>query len=159
MTYIDPAISAWALARIRENPRLGAEITARLHRIPKSPEPPSETSGPDSCLLRTIEGTPTPAWQIVDTGDVLLTPSNDEIFKADGGSLADQSRAISEAELMAVAEKQRRYIEPYGPNKIDTSLVGGFLQVTTITESEIATRIVHRWPDEIGKRIELLENA
>jgi hypothetical protein len=42
MTYIDPAISAWALARIRENPLIAAEITARLHRIPKSPEPPSE---------------------------------------------------------------------------------------------------------------------
>src|SRR5665647_2831199 len=42
MTYIDPAVSAWALARIRENPRLAAEITARLYRIPKSPEPSSE---------------------------------------------------------------------------------------------------------------------
>jgi hypothetical protein len=111
----------------------------------------SETVGPDSYLIRTIEGTPTPAWQIIDTGPVLLTPSNNEIFEADGGSLADQSRAISDAELIAVAEKQRRYVEPYGPNKIETSLVGGFLQVTTVTESEITTRIIHRWLDEIGK--------
>lgn len=113
----------------------------------------SETSGPDSYLLRTIDGTPTPTWQIIDTGGVLLTPSSDEIFKADGGSLADQSRAISDAELIAVAEKQRRYIEPFGPNKIETSLVGGFLQVTTVTEHEISTRIIHRWPDEIGEPI------
>jgi membrane associated rhomboid family serine protease len=42
MTYIDPAVSAWALARIRENPRLSAEVTACLHRIPRSPEPSSE---------------------------------------------------------------------------------------------------------------------
>jgi hypothetical protein len=113
----------------------------------------SETSGPDSYLLRTVEGTPTPAWQIIDTGDVLLTPSNDEIFKADGGSLADQSRAISDAELIAVAEKQRRYVESYGPNKIESSMVGGFLQSTKITEREISTRILHWWPDEIGEPI------
>jgi hypothetical protein len=42
MTYIDPAVSAWALARIRENPSLAAEVTARLHRIPKSPQPTAE---------------------------------------------------------------------------------------------------------------------
>jgi hypothetical protein len=113
----------------------------------------SETSGPDSYLLRTIEGTPTPAWQIIDTGNLLLTPSSDEIFQDVGGPLADQSRTITDGELIAVAEKQRCYIEPYGPNKIETSLVGGFLQITTITESEIATRIIHRWHDEIGKRI------
>lgn len=33
--YIDPAVSAWALARIREQPELSAEITARLRRIPQ----------------------------------------------------------------------------------------------------------------------------
>jgi hypothetical protein len=32
-------------------------------------------------------------------------------------------------------------------------MVGGFLQLTSITEREISTRIIHRWSDEIGKRI------
>lgn len=113
----------------------------------------SETSGPDSYLLWTIEGTPTPAWQIIDTGDVLLTPSSNEIFEDADGLLADPSRTIIDGELIAVAEKQRRYVEPYGPNKIETSLVGGFLQITAITETEIAIRIIHRWPDAIGKQI------
>jgi hypothetical protein len=113
----------------------------------------SESVGPDSYLLRTVEATPTPAWKIIDTGAALLTPSNDEIFGNDGAILVDQSRALSDAELISVAEKQRRYVEPYGPNKIETSLVGGFLQLTTIAEREISTRIIHRWPDEIGKRL------
>jgi hypothetical protein len=44
MTYIDPAISAWALARIRENPRLSVEVDACLRRIPDSYRslPPAE---------------------------------------------------------------------------------------------------------------------
>ena len=32
--------------------------------------------------------------------------------------------------------------------------VGGFLQLTTITRDEIASRIIHRWPDKIGERID-----
>jgi hypothetical protein len=39
---LDPHVAAWALARIRENPQLAAEITAHLHRIPKSAQYPSE---------------------------------------------------------------------------------------------------------------------
>lgn len=39
---LDPHVAAWALARIRENPQLEAEITARLRRIPKSSQPSSE---------------------------------------------------------------------------------------------------------------------
>jgi hypothetical protein len=31
--------------------------------------------------------------------------------------------------------------------------VGGFIQHTIITHDQITTRIVHRWPDEIGKRL------
>ena len=109
--------------------------------------------GPDSYLLRTLEGTPTPAWKIIDTGGVLLTPSCDAIFAEVNEKLAGPRapRAISDKELIEVAEMQRRYIEPCGPQKIPTSWVGGFLQLTTVTEDEISTRIIHRWPDEIGK--------
>lgn len=111
----------------------------------------SETSGPDSYLLRTMEGTATPAWEIIDTGGVLLTPSNDGIFESLGEF--GRSGAISDLEMIAIAEKQRNYTEPYGPNKIETSLVGGFLQLTTITERDISTRIIHRWNDRIGEPI------
>lgn len=39
---LDPHVAEWALARIRENPRLAAEITVRLNRIPKSSQSVSE---------------------------------------------------------------------------------------------------------------------
>lgn len=111
----------------------------------------SETSGPDSYLLRTMEGTATPAWEIIDTGGVLLTPSNDGIFESLGEF--GRSGAISDVEMIAIAEKQRAYREPHGPNKIETSLVGGFLQLTTITDRDISTRIIHRWNDRVGEPI------
>jgi hypothetical protein len=114
----------------------------------------SETRGPDSYLLRTLEGTPTPAWQIIDTADVLLTPSSDAIFAEVGEVLGDQSRDLTDSEIIKVAELQRGYIEPMGLKQIPTSWVGGFLQVTTITEREISTRIIHRWNDRIGRKIE-----
>jgi hypothetical protein len=44
-------------------------------------------------------------------------------------------------------------IRAYGPKQIPTSLVGGFLQLTTVTKREISTRFIHRWADEIGKRL------
>jgi hypothetical protein len=40
----------------------------------------SESAGPDLYLLRTMANTPTPAWRVIDTGGVLLTPSSDAIF-------------------------------------------------------------------------------
>jgi hypothetical protein len=46
MHKLDPAVSAWALARIRENPRLSAEVTACLNRIP----PKSSRSEPERVL-------------------------------------------------------------------------------------------------------------
>jgi hypothetical protein len=33
--------------------------------------------------------------------------------------------------------------------------VGGFIQRTTVTRDQITTRIVHRWDDEIGKRMKI----
>lgn len=115
--------------------------------------------GPHSFLVRTMEKTPTPAWQIIDPGPVLLTPSNSEIFAEVDSRLADQDGVICDSYLVEVAEKQRLHREPYGPKKIRTSFVGGFLQVTEVSAREIKTRIVHRWQDEIGKRLALRRGA
>lgn len=39
---LDPHVASWALARIRNNPQLAAEVTECLRRIPKSSRPSSE---------------------------------------------------------------------------------------------------------------------
>jgi hypothetical protein len=84
---------------------------------------------------------------------VLMTPSNDTIFAEVSEALGDQSRELTDGDIIAAAELQRGYRETYGPKRIETSWVGGFLQLTTVTESEISSRVIHRWPDQIGKRI------
>jgi hypothetical protein len=37
--------------------------------------------------------------------------------------------------------------------KSDAVMIGGHVQHTVLTPDQITTRILHRWPDEIGKRI------
>ena len=71
----------------------------------------SETTGPDSYLLRTMKGTPTPAWSIIDTGNVLLTPSSDAIYSANCDRLVGPRAAeeLEESEIIRVAELQRLY--------------------------------------------------
>ena len=56
-------------------------------------------------------------------------------------------------DMVTIAEQQRQIVEPYGPSHVPTSLVGGFLQLTTVTKHEISSRIIHRWPDKIGESI------
>lgn len=115
----------------------------------------SVMGGPHSCLLRTIEGTPTPAWEIIDTGQLLLTPSDDAIFADVGTSVTNEKVNVDDQRLIDVAENQRRYSELYGSKQIRTSFVGGFLQRTEVTRHEITTRIIHQWPDRIGEPINL----
>lgn len=35
----------------------------------------------------------------------------------------------------------------------DMVTIGGFVQMVTVAKDEITTRIIHRWPDEIGRQI------
>jgi hypothetical protein len=102
---------------------------------------------------RTIEGTPTPAWEIIDTGPLLLTPSDDAIFADIGKSLIDEKIPVDDQRLIHVAENQGRHVERYGLGQIRTSFVGGFLQRTEVTSRETTMRIIHQWPDRIGEPI------
>jgi len=53
---------------------------------------------------------------------------------------------------MRVLEIQRRHL-PDWPASVNHHVVGGFAQLTTITENSIETKIIHRWPDEVGQPI------
>jgi hypothetical protein len=105
--------------------------------------------GPVGFFLSTIERPGTPAFKVIET-DNLITPSTDEMYQEIMPLLAYPGRFDAERNMVAIAEKQRQIVEPYGSKRITTSLVGGFLQLTTVTEHEITTRIIHRWPDKIG---------
>ena len=88
-------------------------------------------------------------WQVVDPGDFVFAPSNPEI---EAGCAAGLRAAFSEAAAIDLLEQQRAMTTAGGA---PFCTVGGFVQLTSITREAITTKIIHRWPDEIGEQIKL----
>jgi hypothetical protein len=107
--------------------------------------------GPRGLFLSTIERPGTPVFRAIEV-DQLITPSSNILFAETSSVFARPDFSI-ERDMIAIAEKQRNVIEPYGPKRIKTALVGGYLQLTSIRDREISTRIIHRWDDKIGHRL------
>ena len=66
-----------------------------------------------------------------------------------GFSLASTSLALGSAFDVAdhgvkLTDAQRRTYP---------DMIGGFMQLARVTREGISSRIIHRWPDEIGKRL------
>lgn len=61
------------------------------------------------------------------------------------------------ANLIKLMELQRASLyPPILPGRTDRHIVGGFVQMTTVTELGISQRIIHRWPeDRVGEKITL----
>jgi hypothetical protein len=49
---------------------------------------------------------------------------------------------------------QRLTPGPYPDGKGHGCVVGGFIQHTVLTPDSVTSRVVHRWPDEVGKLID-----
>jgi len=111
----------------------------------------SPEHGPHGYILATFEGIPAlPAWQIIDVpaGGAYLTPSDPKLV-ADFGDLNERFDDERAGDLV---ERQRAIIGPSVGN-FKTPIVGGFAQLTTVSEQGISTRIVRRFNDPIGKKI------
>lgn len=107
----------------------------------------SESVGPDAFVISLQEG----AWAGQDAGAVMMAPGDLGLQRA---VLAAMPAGVTDAESMdaardglAIVQAQRaaRSIENGAP------VVGGFVQITTVTREAISTRILHSWPDEWGE--------
>lgn len=111
----------------------------------------SEWSGAETFYFHT-GNSPEGPWKIITGHDLRCSPSTpkiaDQIFEH-----LNVSRPLMPEAIISAAEIQRWHMEPMGPKQLLTSWVGGFLQVTTVTRDEITTKVIHRWPDQIGERI------
>ena len=107
--------------------------------------------GPTGIFISSIDRPGAPAFRAVDVNE-FITPSTDELFKQVSPTFLRSDFDV-ERDMVAIAEQQRLIKEPYGPRKIQSSRVGGFLQLTTVTQDGISSKVIHRWPDKIGKRI------
>ncbi|MGY3610452.1 MULTISPECIES: hypothetical protein [unclassified Bradyrhizobium] len=106
----------------------------------------SETAGPNAYIVSSHDRYSEP-WTILDLEGLSVTPANEAVHRIIGeianGRAADDLDPIVDG--LAVLEAQRAGDAG--------AFVGGFAQLTTVTVDSVTSRILRRWPDEIGEKI------
>jgi hypothetical protein len=108
----------------------------------------SDAHGPDAF---TISRDDNGAWIVTDTGAVMMAPGDATIQQV---ALATLPVGVTSAEAMDpardglamfMAQRAARILADGMP------VVGAFVQLTTVTQDGISTRILERWPEEWGE--------
>lgn len=112
----------------------------------------SESRGPHSYVVPSYDH-PTfeaiKAWTPFDPGPVMMAPGDDRIL-----ATVDPATFDPVKDGIRIMEAQRQILEPQGQSAELRYIVAGFVQLTTVTAGSITTKIIHRWPDKIGQKIE-----
>ena len=117
----------------------------------------SKVTGPDSYFICNHEhhGPAVKPWQIVELGPISLLPRSEGI-DAELGKIFPEGVHPDDfdpvADGLRILEIQRAQpIEHHADGFGTQPGVGAFAQLTTITPDVITTRILHRWPDALGR--------
>lgn len=106
----------------------------------------SETGGPTAYIVASNDRYGAP-WSVIDLEGFSATPVNDVIhrrlYEIAAGRYADQLDPVADG--LAIMEAQRAAGEG--------AFVGGFAQLTTVDADGVHSRVIHRWPDQIGRRV------
>jgi hypothetical protein len=98
----------------------------------------------------------TPPWSLIDLPEILIAPSITELqIHAAQWSVPKSAEAFNPAEdglKLLQAQRARRPTLNVEPKP---HYVGGFIQLTTISDAGVDTKILHRWPDKVGERLPL----
>jgi hypothetical protein len=99
------------------------------------------------------------AWQLIELPDVLIAPPIAENEIAASGWAVPYSTDtfrpdIDGLALLKVQRLSRRVMEPRFGARGYVYVVGGFVQLTSVSSDGVNSQILHRWPDELGRRIE-----
>ena len=112
----------------------------------------SETTGPDAFVISTHGDNPAVApWTVLDCGPVMMTPGDPEIQQTAlaampaGVTCADDMDPARDGLAIVMAQRAGRVLAD------GMSVVGAFVQLTTVTQEGISTRILHSWPEEWGE--------
>ncbi len=98
-------------------------------------------------------------WQLLELPEVLIAPPVDEEQILVGGwtvpDSAESFRPDTDGVALVKAQRlwRRELEEPSGVLR-QVHVVGGFIQVTTVSAAGVNSRVPHWWPDEVGRRIE-----
>jgi|HubBroStandDraft_4_1064222.scaffolds.fasta_scaffold04499_4 hypothetical protein len=110
----------------------------------------SETIGPHAYIVATgnHHGDDMPAWTVLPIGGTFLTPTNTQLA-TDFSNLQLEFDDNAAVELVT---RQRAIARQVSTKKMPCG-VGAFVQLCTVHETGIETRILKRWPDRVGSLI------
>jgi hypothetical protein len=113
----------------------------------------SETDGPSAYRVSSHEQYGD-AWVVQGLDGLSCLPGDEsirlrmvEIVK----DVADTEELLPLDHGLAIMQAQRAPVSHFGGRS--HTVVGGFCQLTSITRAAISTRVLHRWPDQIGSAI------
>jgi hypothetical protein len=94
------------------------------------------------------------AWTPHEMGPVVLMPYDEALGDRLGlteAQIAGGLHAVEDG--LRIIEEQRGVSAFQGDRDVPSHGVGGFAQLTLVGRDHIETRIMRRWPDEIGGRL------
>jgi len=101
-----------------------------------------------------------PAWELAQADDGYISPGSEELFARLRARGVDVFEKLDpETDGLRIIEEQRGMTWPPAAGGEPIRVVGGFCQLTTVRRDEITTRILKRWPDRIGERIDAIRET
>jgi hypothetical protein len=97
--------------------------------------------------LQSMEEAGLPAWEVAPVDQWVSPPA-----PASEARLHPNGGLISPSLAVEMMEEQRGFVWDIG-NGTEVPSVGGFCQMTVVTQDEITTGILWRWPDRIGEKL------
>jgi hypothetical protein len=99
------------------------------------------------------------AWQLVELPDVLIAPPiAEKQISAVGWNIPhspDSFRPdVDGLALLKAQRLSRRELDPSSGMRGQVYVVGGFIQLTSVSSHGVNSDVLHWWPDQVGRRIE-----
>jgi hypothetical protein len=125
----------------------------------------SKTRGaPASYLLCSADrpvaaGLAAQAWQLTELPDVLIAPPiAEKQISAVGWKVPYSSESfrpeIDGVSLLKAQRLSRRELDRSSGMRGHVYVVGGFIQLTSVSSHGVSSDVLHWWPDQVGRRIE-----
>ena len=105
------------------------------------------------------QGLTAAAWQLVELPDVLIAPPiAEKQISAVGWELPYSPESfrpdVDGVSLLKVQRLSRRQLDVSSGMRGQVYVVGGFIQLTSVSAHGVSSDVLHWWPDEVGRRIE-----
>ena len=105
------------------------------------------------------QGLAAKAWELVELPDVLIAPPIAENqISAVGWNVPYSPESfrpdVDGVALLKAQRLSRRELDPRSGMRGQVYVVGGFIQLTTVSSHGVNSDVLHWWPDTVGRRIE-----